>query len=85
MGNLICMSSCNSRAKSDSRIADCSTWYPQPGQHISIQTFRELNLAPMSRHILRRTGTSSTGANSRSMVDLREEENTQQTMLTHRR
>ncbi|AFO38437.1 C4 [Jatropha mosaic Nigeria virus] len=77
MGNLICMCSSNSRAKSDSRIADCSTWYPQPGQHISIRTFRELSLAPMSRHILRRTETSSTGANSRSIDDQREEANNQ--------
>ncbi|ADD62432.1 Rep protein [Cotton leaf curl Kokhran virus] len=47
-GALISMCSSSSRANSSARITDSSTWYPQPGQHISIRTFRELNQAQMS-------------------------------------
>nr|AEY75693.1 replication-associated protein [Cotton leaf curl Burewala virus] len=51
MGALISMCSSSSRANSSARITDSSTWYPQPGQHISIRTFRELNQAQMSAYI----------------------------------
>ncbi|AAM12374.1 AC4 protein [Sida mottle virus] len=40
MGNLTSTSCCNWKEKSKSQITDCSTWYPQLGQHISIRTYR---------------------------------------------
>nr|CBY84005.1 AC4 protein [Cotton leaf curl Burewala virus] len=61
MGTIISMCSSSSRANSSARITDSSTWYPQPGQHISIRTFRELNQAQMSRPTSTRTGTLSSG------------------------
>nr|CAZ40077.1 AC4 protein [Ramie mosaic virus] len=61
MGALTSMFSFNSRANTNARITDSSTWYPQPGQHISIRTFKELNPAPMSSHIWRRTGIPLNG------------------------
>nr|ASF23374.1 AC4 [Tomato chlorotic leaf curl virus] len=66
MGNLICTSSSSSKGNSTAQIADSSIWCPQPGQHISIQTFRELNPAPTSSHTSRKTGTPSNGECSRS-------------------
>nr|CBY83991.1 AC4 protein [Cotton leaf curl Burewala virus] len=65
MGALISMCSSSSRANSSARITDSSTWYPQPGQHISIRTFRELNQAQMSRPTSTRTGTLSSGESFR--------------------
>ncbi|CBF39774.1 AC4 protein [Malvastrum yellow vein Honghe virus] len=82
MGNLICTCSSSSRANSNAKITDSSTWYPQPGQHISIQTFRELNPAPTSSPTSTRTETFSNGENFRSMGDLQEEVNNQPTTLT---
>nr|AEK78864.1 AC4 protein [Ageratum enation virus]AEK78870.1 AC4 protein [Ageratum enation virus]AEK78876.1 AC4 protein [Ageratum enation virus]AEK78881.1 AC4 protein [Ageratum enation virus]AEK78888.1 AC4 protein [Ageratum enation virus] len=81
MGNLIftCLSS--SKENTNAKITDSSTWYPQPDQHISIRTFRELNPAPTSSPTSTRTETPSNGENSRSMEDLHEEVNRQLMML----
>nr|QTT61770.1 C4 [Opuntia virus 2-DBG_56] len=73
MGNLISMCSSNSKEKSKSQIIDSSTWFPQPGQHISIQTFRELNPAPMSSPTSTRMETHLNGENSRSTEEVLEE------------
>nr|QBO66569.1 AC4 protein [Papaya leaf crumple virus] len=82
MGNLIftCLSS--SKENTNAKITDSSTWYPQPGQHISIRTFRELNRAQMSSPIWRRTETPSIGESFRSTDDLQEGDNSQPMMLT---
>ncbi|ACS92547.1 AC4 [Sunn hemp leaf distortion virus [India:Barrackpore2:2008]] len=56
MGNLIFTCSSSSRGNTSARITDSSTWYPQPDQHISIRTFRELNQARTSSPTWRRTG-----------------------------
>nr|AFB83470.1 C4 protein [Cotton leaf curl Burewala virus] len=82
MGALISMCSSSSRANSSARITDSSTWYPQPGQHISIRTFRELNQVQMSRPTSTRTGTLSSGESFRSMEDQQEEDSRQPTTLT---
>ncbi|QDH06219.1 AC4 [Tomato interveinal chlorosis virus-2] len=73
MGNLISMFCFNSKGTSAAKINDSSTWFPQPGQHISIRTFRELNPAPTSSPTSIRTETPSNGVNFRSMEDLPEE------------
>nr|UOL65523.1 AC4 [Lisianthus enation leaf curl virus] len=85
MGALISTCLSNSRGNSDARINDSSIWYPQQGQHISIQTFRELNRARTSSPIWTRTETPSNGESFRSTVDLQEEDNNQPTTLTPRR
>ncbi|ABG79573.1 C4 protein [Tomato yellow leaf curl Indonesia virus-[Lembang]] len=54
MGNHISMCLSNLRVSSRQRTRGSSIWYPQPDQHISIRTFRELNQAPMSKHISKR-------------------------------
>nr|CDN40972.1 C4 protein [Eclipta yellow vein mosaic virus] len=82
MGNLICTCSSSSRGSTSARITDSSTWSPQPGQHISIRTFRELNQARTSSHTSRRTETPSTGESFRSMEDLQEGDNSQPMTLT---
>ncbi|CAM91952.1 C4 protein [Tomato leaf curl Toliara virus] len=73
MGSLISTCSSSSRANSTARITDSSTWYPQPGQHISIQTFRELNQAPTSSPTSTRMETHLNGVNSRSTAEVLEE------------
>nr|QQO51950.1 putative C4 protein [Pepper yellow leaf curl virus] len=73
MGLLISTCLFNSKGNSSARIQDSSTSYPQPGQHISIRTFRELNQAPTSRPTSTRTETPSTGERSRSTVEVLEE------------
>ncbi|ABB52052.1 C4 [Pedilanthus leaf curl virus] len=85
MGNLIFTCSSSSRENTSAKISDSSTWYPQPGQHISIRTFRELNQAQTSSPIWRRTETPSTGESFRSMEDLQEGDNSQPTTLTPQR
>ncbi|ABS32018.1 AC4 protein [Begomovirus allamandae] len=70
MGALISTCSCSSKANSTARIRDSSTWYPQPGQHISIQTFRELNPAPMSSPTSTRMETPLNGVSSRSTEEV---------------
>nr|CAJ78315.1 AC4 protein [East African cassava mosaic Kenya virus] len=84
MGNLICMPSFSSRASTIVQTNDSSTSYPLPGQHISIQTFKELNQAPTSNPIWTRTATPSNGASFRSTDDLLEEDNNQPMTLTPR-
>nr|AFI56621.1 C4 protein [Tomato leaf curl Sudan virus] len=85
MGSHISMCLYSSKANSSAKINDSSTWSPQPGQHISIQTFRELNPALTSSPILTRTETPSNGVSFRSMDDPQEGDNNQPMMLTPRR
>nr|AFS63539.1 AC4 [Bhendi yellow vein mosaic virus] len=84
MGNLIFTCSSSSKENTSARIRDYSTWSPQTGQHISIQTFRELNQAPMSSPTSTRTETPSNGESFRSMDDLQEGDSRQPTTLTPR-
>nr|ACG49274.1 AC4 [Tomato leaf curl Kerala virus] len=85
MGNLIFTCSSSSKENTSAKITDSSTWYPQPDQHISIRTFRELNQAQTSSPIWRRTETPSTGESFRSMEDLQEGDTSQRMMLTPQR
>nr|APT40611.1 C4 protein [Pouzolzia golden mosaic virus] len=85
MGLLISTCLSSSKGNSSARIRDSSTWSPQLGQHISIRTFRELNQAPMSSPIWRKTETPSTGESFRSTDDLPGGDNSQPMMLTPRR
>nr|ADR72669.1 symptom expression protein [Okra yellow mosaic Mexico virus] len=80
MGSLISTFSSNSRASTSARITDSSIWCPQPGQHISIRTYRELNPAPTSSPTSTRTGIQLNGDNSRSTADLRGEVSSQLTI-----
>nr|AFV52554.1 C4 [Tomato leaf deformation virus] len=73
MGNIISTCYSSSKANSNVRITDSSTWYPQPGQHISIRTFRELNPAPTSTPTSTRTEIHSNGENSKSTAEVLEE------------
>nr|AMW86978.1 silencing suppressor [Sida golden yellow vein virus]AMW86989.1 silencing suppressor [Sida golden yellow vein virus] len=73
MGILISMCSYNSKENTSARVTDSSTWSPQPGQHISIQTYRELNPAPTSSPTSTRTETHWNGVNSRSTGEVLEE------------
>ncbi|CAZ40067.1 AC4 protein [Clerodendrum golden mosaic Jiangsu virus] len=73
MGALISMCLCNSRENTTAQITDSSTWYPQPGQHISIRTFRELNPAPTSSPISTRMEIHSNGENFKSTAEVLEE------------
>ncbi|AAR89452.1 C4 protein [Tomato leaf curl Mali virus] len=73
MGNIISTCLSNSRVNTTAQINDSSTWYPQPGQHISIRMYRELNPAPTSSPISIRTETLSNGENSKLTADLLEE------------
>nr|ACN51277.1 AC4 [Bhendi yellow vein mosaic virus] len=82
MGNLIFTCSSSSKENTSARIRDSSTWSPQTGQHISIQTFRELNPAPTSSPISTRTEIPLNGGNSRSTADLQGEDNNQPMTLT---
>nr|AWQ13229.1 AC4 [Tomato leaf curl Kerala virus] len=82
MGNLIFTCSSSSKENTSAKIKDSSTWYPQPDQHISIRTFRELNRAQTSSPTWRRMETPSTGESFRSMEDLQEGVNRQPMTLT---
>nr|CDF47284.1 AC4 protein [Ageratum yellow vein China virus] len=84
MGALISMCLSNSKANTNAKITDSSTWSPQPGQHISIRTFRELNPAPTSSPTWRRTETPSNGESFRSTDALQEGDNRQPMTLTPR-
>nr|QSS76801.1 C4 protein [Tomato curly stunt virus] len=75
MGALISTCFSNWRANTSARINVFLTWYPQPGQHISIRTFRELSRAPTSSPTSTRMEIQSNGASSRSTDDLLEEVN----------
>nr|UYO78061.1 AC4 [Tomato leaf curl New Delhi virus]UYO78116.1 AC4 [Tomato leaf curl New Delhi virus]UYO78140.1 AC4 [Tomato leaf curl New Delhi virus] len=57
MGNLIYTCSSSSKANSNVKTTDPSTWFPQVGQHISIRTFRELNQRQMSKRTSTKTET----------------------------
>ncbi|CAM91891.1 C4 protein [Bean leaf curl Madagascar virus] len=82
MASLISMCFSSSKGSSTAKIRDSSTWSPQIGQHISIQTFRELNPAPTSSPTSTRMETHSNGENSRSTGDLQEEGSRQPMTLT---
>ncbi|AQT01542.1 AC4 protein [Sida chlorotic mottle virus] len=84
MGNLTSTCFSNSKANSCAQIRDSSTWYPQPGQHISIRTFRELNHRPTSSPTSTRTVTPSNGENSKSTEEVLEEVARQLTTLPQR-
>nr|AWD31178.1 C4 [Tomato yellow leaf curl virus] len=73
MGNHISMCLSNSKANTNVRTNGSSTWYPQTGQHISIQTFRQLRAQQMSRPTWRKTETSLILEFSKSMADQLEE------------
>nr|APX44075.1 AC4 [Bean golden yellow mosaic virus]UMP08215.1 ac4 [Bean golden yellow mosaic virus] len=73
MVNPIFMRLFSSKVNSSAQIKDCSTWYPQPGQHISIRTFRELNQVQTSRNTSTKMESQSNGDNSKSTADLQEE------------
>ncbi|ACN43236.1 C4 [Tomato leaf curl Nigeria virus] len=85
MASLIFTCFCSSKANTTAKIRDSSTWCPQPGQHISIQTYRELNPAPTSSPTSTRMEIHSNGESSRSMGDLQEEGNRQPMTLTPQR
>nr|WBU87173.1 AC4 [Chilli leaf curl virus] len=73
MGNLISTSSYNWKVSSNAKTTDFSTSFPQPGQHISIRTFRELKARQMSRPMWKKTETSLILEFSKSMDDQLEE------------
>nr|AFV52566.1 C4 [Tomato leaf deformation virus]AFV52572.1 C4 [Tomato leaf deformation virus]AFV52578.1 C4 [Tomato leaf deformation virus] len=73
MGNIISTCLSSSKGNTTARINDSSTWYPLPGQHISIRTYRELNPAPTSSPILTRTVTPLNGESSKSTAEVLEE------------
>nr|UUV61283.1 C4 [Tomato mottle leaf curl virus]UUV61413.1 C4 [Tomato mottle leaf curl virus]UUV61423.1 C4 [Tomato mottle leaf curl virus]UUV61492.1 C4 [Tomato mottle leaf curl virus]UUV61497.1 C4 [Tomato mottle leaf curl virus] len=73
MGNLISTCSSSSRENTTARTTDSSTSYPQPDQHISIRTFRELRALQMSKPMWRKTETSLIMEFSRSTADQLEE------------
>nr|AEP68834.1 C4 [Tomato yellow leaf curl virus - Huasteca] len=73
MGNHISMCLSNSKANTNVRTNGSSTWYPQTGQHISIQTFRQLRAQQMSRPTWRKTETSLILEFSKSTEELLEE------------
>ncbi|ASF23367.1 AC4 [Tomato mosaic Trujillo virus] len=85
MGSLISMCSSNSKGNSTARIRDCSIWCPQPGQYISIRTYRELNPAPTSSPTSRKTGTPPNGGCSRSTAEVLEAVNRHLTTQPPRR
>nr|WOL23735.1 C4 [Tomato yellow leaf curl virus] len=73
MGALISTSSSNSKENINAQINDPAISYPHLGQHISIQTFRELRARQMSRPTWKKTETSLILEFSRSMEDQLEE------------
>ncbi|AAK70855.1 C4 [Ageratum yellow vein Sri Lanka virus] len=73
MGLLTCMFSSSSKENSSAGTIDSSTLPPQPGQHISIRTFRELKAQVMLKPTWRKTETSLIMEFSKSMEDQLEE------------
>nr|QOW17523.1 AC4 protein [Ageratum yellow vein China virus] len=73
MGLLTCISSSNSRVSSNAKTTGSSISHPQPGQHISIRTFRELKAQQMSRPTWKKTETCLIMEFSKSMEDQLEE------------
>ncbi|ACD93155.1 AC4 [Tomato leaf distortion virus] len=85
MGNLIYTCLYSSKGNTSAQITDSSTWYPHPGQHISIRTFRELNHRPTSSPTSIRTVILSNGENSKSTAEVLEEVSKRLTTLQLRR
>nr|ALC76563.1 AC4 protein [Tobacco yellow crinkle virus] len=85
MGSLISMCSYSSKENTTARITDYSIWSPQPGQHISIRTYRELNQAPTSSPTSTRTEIPCNGEISRSTAEVLEEAANQPTIHMPRR
>ncbi|QEE82326.1 AC4 protein [Tomato vein clearing leaf deformation virus] len=73
MGSLISMCSSSSKENTSAQIKDSSILYLQPGQHISIRTFRELRAHRTSKPMWRNTETSLILEFSKSMADQLEE------------
>nr|AFY09902.1 AC4 [Tobacco curly shoot virus] len=73
MGLLTCMSSSSSKANSNAKTTDSSISHPQPGQHFSIRTFRELKAQRMLKHTWKKTETCLIIKFPRSMEDQLEE------------
>nr|ACS36705.1 AC4 protein [Tomato yellow leaf curl Guangdong virus] len=73
MGLLTCISSSNSKESSNAKTTDSSISYPQPGQHISIRTFRALRAQQMLSPTWKKTETCLIMEFSRSMEDRLEE------------
>ncbi|QEF51109.1 AC4 [Tomato leaf curl Mumbai virus] len=73
MGLLTCMFSSNSKENTSAKTTDSSTSHPQPGQHISIRTFRVLKARQTSKPTWKKTETSLIMEFSKSMDDQLEE------------
>nr|AJE24894.1 AC4 protein [Tobacco curly shoot virus] len=73
MGLLTCMFSSSSKGNSSAETIDSSISHPQPGQHISIRTFRELRALQMSKPTWKKTETCLIMEFSKSMEDQLEE------------
>nr|ADM47761.1 C4 [Tobacco leaf curl virus] len=73
MGALISTSSSNSKENTNAQINFSLFSYPHVGQHISIQTFREIRARQMSRPTWKKTETSLILEFSKSMEDQLEE------------
>ncbi|AYV61135.1 C4 protein [Sesame curly top virus] len=81
MGSLISTCLYSSKERSSSVTPVISTYGILMPVETSIQISRELNPAPMSSPISRRTEITSTGVNFRSMEDLQEE--VSRRLMTH--
>nr|QLJ85079.1 C4 protein [Sesame curly top virus]QLJ85097.1 C4 protein [Sesame curly top virus] len=81
MGSLISTCLYSSKERSSSVTPVISTYGILMPVETSIQICRELNPAPMSSPISRRTEITSTGVNFRSMEDLQEE--VSRRLMTH--
>nr|ACF04209.1 C4 protein [Tomato yellow leaf curl virus] len=73
MGNHISTCLPNSKASTNVKTNGSSIYPLQPGQHISIRTFRQLRAQQMSRPTWRKTETSLILEFSKSMADQLEE------------
>nr|ALR86794.1 C4 [Turnip curly top virus] len=85
MGNLISMCLSSSKEKSSSITPVHSIYEMEVPVASATQIFRELNQAPTSSPISRRTEITSTGVNFRSIHDLHEEVNRRLMMHVQRR
>nr|AHA82227.1 AC4 [Tobacco curly shoot virus] len=73
MDLLTCMFSFNSKENSNAKTKGSSISHPQPGQHISIRTFRQLRAQQMSKPTWKKTETCLIMEFSKSMEDQLEE------------
>nr|ALR86770.1 C4 [Turnip curly top virus] len=85
MGNFISICLFRMRGKSSSITPVISIYEMEVPVASATQIFRELNQAPTSSPISRRTEITSTGVNFRSMHDLHEEVNRRLMMHVQRR